>query len=66
MPKNCLVEYLTDHCATCPDWKDGTNGSGIGCGTHFPIMRCPHFAKMYEESERQRYGLNKLEGENSK
>lgn len=49
MPKNCLVEYLTPACASCPDWADGTDNRGIGCATHFPIMECVHFAKMYQE-----------------
>lgn len=28
MGKNCLVEYLTPHCANCPDWADGTDDRG--------------------------------------
>lgn len=51
MPKNCLEEYLTEGCPTCPDWADGTDDRGIGCATRWPIMECPHFAKMYNEEE---------------
>ena len=51
---NCLDGYLTPACANCPDWADGTDNRGIGCACSFPIMKCPHFAKAYEEEERQR------------
>ena len=50
MAKSCFDGYLTEGCKTCPDWKDGTDGS-IGCGTHFSIMLCPHFKAMYEAEE---------------
>ena len=48
MGRNCLVEYLTPACATCPEWLDGANGNGIGCGTHRPIMECNAFREMWE------------------
>lgn len=51
--KNCLEEYLTDHCAKCSDWRDGSDGT-FGCAIHGPIMWCPHFAKMVEECEAKR------------
>lgn len=55
MGKNCLAEYLTPHCANCPDWADGTDDRGIGCATHYPIMWCEHFAAMCkEEAEREK------------
>lgn len=45
--------YLTDACATCPDWADGSDPKrGFGCACHFPIMHCPHFAKVFEEDSR--------------
>ena len=50
MGKSCFDGYLTEGCKTCPDWKGGTDGS-VGCGTHFPIMWCPHFKAMYEYEE---------------
>lgn len=54
MPKSCLDGYLTDECASCPDWKDGTKeGEWIGCGTHMPIMMCPYFAQMVEKEEKE-------------
>lgn len=52
MSKSCFDGYLTDGCAECPDWCDGSDPTrGIGCGTCMPIMWCPHFAKMVEEDE---------------
>jgi len=52
MPKSCLDGYLTEGCKICPYWFDGSNPeAGIGCGTPFPIMHCPFFAKMYSEEE---------------
>ena len=53
MPKSCFDGYLTEGCATCPDWADGTDERGIGCATRFPIDWCPHFKKMWEEEERK-------------
>ena len=50
MAKSCFDGYLTEGGKNCPYWKDGTYGS-IGCGTHFPIMRCPYFKAMYEAEE---------------
>ena len=59
MSKNCLKEYLTEECQTCPDWHDNkvtetSTGKtiSIGCGAHFPIMECKAFRKMWEERER--------------
>ena len=55
MPKSCFDGYLTDECANCPDWKDGSDDDGIfGCTTKLPIMLCPYFKKMYEEEEKKR------------
>ena len=51
--KNCLEEYLTEHCCKCVDWKDGTDGT-YGCAINGPIMWCPYFAKMFEEEEAKR------------
>lgn len=53
--------YLTPACATCPDWEDGTDpNKGFGCGTHYPISWCPHFAKMEkEEAEKMREKLHR-------
>ena len=47
MGRNCLVEYLTPECATCPDWKN--TATECGCGIRAPIMECPAFARMYEQ-----------------
>lgn len=52
--KNCLEEYLTEKCANCPFWADGTDNRGIGCVIPAPIMYCPYFAKMFNEQETQR------------
>lgn len=54
MPKSCLDGYLTEGCASCPDWADGSDDRGIGCAAHFPIMECPFFKKMVEEEEAQK------------
>lgn len=55
MPKSCLDGYLTEGCATCSDWADGTDGRGIGCACHFPIGDCPHFAKMMKEERKKEH-----------
>ena len=53
MGRNCLEEYLTDGCASCDDWSDGTGEkTAVGCCCSFPIGMCPHFAKMMKEDER--------------
>ena len=62
--KNCFDGYLTEGCKTCPDWADGTDDRGIGCACHFPIMRCPHFAKMYNEEEALRSAEDEKEQDN--
>lgn len=49
MAISCFDGYLTEGCKTCPDWKNDEHS--IGCGAHFPIMQCPHFAKMFRERE---------------
>lgn len=49
-----MFEMLTTACATCPDWADGSDNRGCGCACHFPIMECPHYAKMFYERERKR------------
>lgn len=59
--KSCFDGYLTDHCSQCPDWADGTDGRGIGCGTRFPIDWCPYFAKMFKEEEMKRQKENQKE-----
>lgn len=51
MPRSVFDGYLVPECETCPDWEDGVNSDGLGCGAHFPIMECPYFARMYEEEE---------------
>ncbi len=51
--KNCLEEYLTDKCAVCIFWADGTDDRGIGCAIPAPIMECPAFAKMYAEETKK-------------
>ena len=53
MGKSCFDGYLTDGCKDCPDWEDGTEGKGLGCGTHYPIMHCEYFKRMYEEEEKR-------------
>lgn len=46
--------YLTDGCKNCPDWLDGSDpNKGYGCGTHYPIDWCPHFAKLMEEDNKR-------------
>lgn len=46
MTRSCLDGYLTNTCAECEFWRDGTDGQ-IGCGCPFPIMHCEAFAEMY-------------------
>ena len=55
MPKSCLDGYLTDKCAGCPFWSDGSDDRSIGCNIPAPIMRCPAFAKMYDEENGTNY-----------
>lgn len=50
---NCLEGYLTEGCKTCPDWLNGTEGRGIGCGTNKPIDECPHFHAMWERDNKK-------------
>lgn len=52
--KSCLDGYLTEKCANCPFWDDGTDDRGIGCAIPAPIMECPYFYKMFNEREAQR------------
>lgn len=52
--KNCLDGYLTEECANCLFWADGTDDRGIGCAIPAPIMDCSYFAKMFNEREAQR------------
>ena len=49
--KSCFDGYLTEACATCPDWADGSDERGLGCATHYPIMECPHFARVFNEEQ---------------
>lgn len=49
--KNCLEEYSTEKCESCPFWADGTDDRGIGCAIPAPIMDCSCFAKMFNERE---------------
>lgn len=51
MPKNCLVEFLTEDCERCPFWSSIENS--VGCCIPAPIMECPSFAKMYEEEQKK-------------
>lgn len=55
MPKSCFDGYLTEGCATCPVWADGSDARGIGCACHFPIGECPHFAKIMKEDEKNEH-----------
>lgn len=54
MGRSCFNGYLTDGCATCSDWADGTGDNGIGCGCHFPIHMCIHFVAMCEKEKEKR------------
>lgn len=54
MPKNCLEEYLTESCAKCAYWSDGTKEPCTGCCAPFPIMECNAFADMYNRKEREK------------
>lgn len=50
--RNCLEGYLTEKCQGCPFLADGTDDRGIGCAIPAPIMKCPAFAKMCKEEEK--------------
>lgn len=51
--KSIFDGYLTPKCATCFDWKDGSDGS-YGCGTHYPIDWCKAFCEeMKKEKEKE-------------
>lgn len=50
--RNCFEGYLTPECKNCPDWADGTDERGVGCATHYPIMWCKAFVKMFEEDQK--------------
>lgn len=51
--KSCFDGYLTDACAKCGYWKDGSDpNGGVGCCCPFPIMDCKAFAEMFNEQER--------------
>lgn len=50
--RNCFEGYLTEGCKTCPDWKDGTDGS-FGCATRYPIDWCPYFKKAMEDDRKR-------------
>ena len=56
--KNCLEGYLTNACASCEFWRDGSpdeNGdTAIGCCCPFPIDHCTAFHQMCEEEARKR------------
>ena len=45
--------YLTDECAKCSAWSDGTNGTALGCNCIGPIMNCDAFRKMYENDSKK-------------
>lgn len=52
--RGILDGYLTGGCKNCPDWLDGSDpNKGYGCGTHYPIDWCPHFAKMMAEDNKR-------------
>lgn len=50
--KNCLEEYLTEKCHTCPFWSDGSDKTCVGCCIPASIMECKYFAKMYYEENK--------------
>ena len=41
---NYFNRYLTDRCAKCTDWRDGSNGKENGCFAEKSIA-CPYLAK---------------------
>ena len=49
--RNCFEGYLTENCAGCPFWKDGSDGS-IGCSYPGLIDHCEAFAKAMKEEWR--------------
>lgn len=50
---NCFEGYLTDACANCDCWKDGSDGS-LGCAYPGPIDNCEAFAEAYKKAEELR------------
>ena len=52
MARSCFDGPLTEACAKCEFWKDGSDSHSIGCAYPGPIMNCPEFEKMYNEEER--------------
>ncbi len=51
--RNCFDGYLTDRCKACVFWGDGVHTKDLGCCAPFPIMKCPEFAKVYKEEQRE-------------
>lgn len=44
--KSCFHGYLTEACAICPDWSDGSDPQrGVGCVTPYPIDHCSFFRR---------------------
>lgn len=41
---NYFNRYLTDQCAKCADWRDGSNGKENGCFAEVS-MNCPYLAE---------------------
>ena len=41
---NYFNRYLTDRCAKCADWRDGSNGKENGCFAEVS-MNCPYLAE---------------------
>lgn len=57
-----LDGFLTDECAKCKYWMDGTSG-GFGCGCTFPIFECEAFSRlsdMYDRRDRDRAFRTKM------
>ena len=42
---NYFNRYLTDRCAKCTDWRDGSNGKENGCFAEKSID-CPYLTKV--------------------
>lgn len=49
---NYFNRYLTEHCAECRDWRDGSNGKENGCFAKKSI-ECPYLAKVLKEEKEE-------------
>ena len=47
---NYFNRYLTDRCAKCTDWRDGSNGKENGCFAEIST-KCPHLAEVIEKEK---------------